>query len=153
MTWDLCRKTNEFLFIHIIHFFMACFQNSVFAPCYKVTAGFCLTLGEHFEIAQPSLDPSALQDSRRVLSTSLAYMPLSIHVLQSVIVTSLFDCKVQISGRISCIVCNSLGHTVRPGQCNSRPTADCHHRLPVLWEIGSWSFWGTLKSLLWLEDH
>lgn len=140
MIWDLCKKTNEFLFIEFTSLWLVS-KILLLPPSYMVTVGFSSMLGEHFEKAQPSVDPSPLQCPSG-LQYSLHYLPLSIHVLQSVAVTSPFDCKVQVSGRISCIFFNSLGHTVRPGQYKSRPTADCHHGLPVLWEIGIWSLSG-----------
>lgn len=104
---------------------------------FKVTAGFCLTLGEHFETAQPSLDPSAPQDSLGLMKSahqySLAYVPLSTHVLQAVTFT--FDCKIQVSGGISFCFFDSLDHALGAGRYDSRAVVDCHLRLAVLWEV------------------
>lgn len=61
--WDLWRQTNAFLFIHIIHSFVFFSKIPSLPISFKVTVGFCFALGEQFETAQPSLDPSALQDS------------------------------------------------------------------------------------------
>lgn len=147
MIWDLCKKANEFLYIHIIHFFMACFQSSVFAP---FLYGHCRILSV---IRRTFWESTALPRSK--CSSGLEYSS----VLTSWWVfthcnLSLFFLLLTVKFRlVEEYPASSLTALVRPGLYNSRPTADCLHGLPVLWEIASWTLWGTLKSLVWVKDN